>query len=68
MLAFGKASSPTRSSMPKAMSGRLVGVGRREEPAMFGRRLPAGVKSLGLDAAILVSSSCPGTHCAMTEV
>ena len=55
---FAEANSPTRSSMPKVMFGRPVGVGRREEPAMFERRLPAGVKSLGLDATILVSSGC----------
>lgn len=66
MPVFAEASSSARSS--KVMFGRPVGVGRREEPAMFGRRLPAGVKSLGLDAAMLVSSGCPVTHCAMIEV
>ena len=35
---------------------------------MFGRRLLVGVKSLGLDAAMLVSFGCPGTHCAILEV
>ncbi|MPC58728.1 hypothetical protein E2C01_052737 [Portunus trituberculatus] len=48
--------------MSNVMFGRPAGVGRQEEPAMFGRRLPAGVKSLGLDAAMLVSSGCPATH------
>ena len=44
--------------MSNVMFGLPAGVERREEPAMFRRRLPAGIKSLGLDAAMLVSSGC----------
>lgn len=61
-----EASQFTRSSI--LILGRPAGVGRREEPVMFGRRLPAGVESPGLGAGMLTSTSGPGPHCAMIEV
>ena len=60
-----EANNPTRSSM--VMFGWPAGVGHQEEPAIFVRHLPVGVKSLSLDAACWCLD-CPVTHYAILEV